>query len=173
MTFKDDNFNGLIKFFHWSMALIFMWQFAVIIAGKILGETPTTEWMWSTHKPLGLLLSLMLVLRITWSLLTLKKRPVATSYWSRLGHLTMYVLMAAIPALALLRHYGSGRPLEVAGVTVFEGFDGEMIEWMVTLGHMFHGELGFLLGILIVGHIALAFGHRRHSRSNAVFRKIL
>lgn len=173
MTLKDDNYNGGIKFFHWSMALIFIWQFAVIIANKIMGDTPTTEWMWATHKPLGLLLCLLLVARITWGVITLKKRPVATSYWSHLGHLVLYILMALIPVLALIRQYGSGRSLEVFGVTVFEGFEGEKIEWMVALGNWFHGEIGIVLGLLIIGHIAMAFGHRRKSRSNAVFQKIM
>lgn len=173
MTIKDDNFNGLIKFFHWSMALLFIWQFMAIFAVKIVGETPTTDWLWGTHKPVGFVLMLMLLGRVAWGLLTLKKRPVPTSYWSRLGHMVLYVFMALVPALALIRQYGSGRSFEFAGFTVFEGFEEEKIEWMTMLGGMLHGELGFILAALIVGHIAAGFIHRKQTRSNAIFRKII
>src|SRR5690606_21128201 len=148
-------------------------QFSVIIYSKIVGETRVSEWMWSTHKPLGVLLMAMIVLRILWSLKTLKTRPLSTNQASRFGHIILYFLMFAVPVLALLRQYGSGKSFEIAGFTIFSGFDGQKIEWMMTLGSLFHGELGILMGIIVVGHIFMAIAHKRKTKSNAIFRKIL
>ena len=99
-------------------------------------------------------------------------RPAAVSILSRLGHISLYLLLLVIPAVALLRQYGSGRSFEVFGVPVFSGFEGEKIEWMIDLGSTFHSTLGWILLALIIGHIGMAFWHKHSAKQENVLPRM-
>jgi cytochrome b561 len=75
------------------------------------------------------------------------------------GHLMLYALMLVVPALALLRQWGSGKPLEAFGVTVLEK-GGAEIGWMTAPADAVHGLLAWVLLAAIVGHIVMVLVHR-------------
>ncbi|QJQ96276.1 MULTISPECIES: cytochrome b [Halomonadaceae] len=154
-------YGGVSRLLHWSMALLLMWQFASAIARVLASETALDEFLWSTHRELGALLMLLVVVRGIWGVINASRRPPALSVMARLGHLALYALMIAVPLIALIRQYGSGRAFSPFGVPLMSGFEGERIEWMVALGGQFHGLLGWTLLALVVGHVGMAILHKR------------
>lgn len=152
---------GLVtRVLHWGMAALLIWQFTSVIAHAFFSDTAFDTFFWATHKPLGLLLFLLIVLRVLWALFNRAQRPQSLNLAATLGHWALYLLMLAVPSAALLRQYGSGRTFEAFGLTIFEGFSGDKIEWMLTIGNTFHGNLGWLLLVLTLGHIFMVFWHK-------------
>src|SRR5690606_17877962 len=114
---------GLVsRALHWSMMLLFAWQFVGMAAKLALGRTPLTGFLVGTHKPAGLLLLVLVVIRIAWSLYNHRRRPAyavgTTGRLARLGHVLLYGLMLVVPALALLRQVGSGKAFSAFGIQV-------------------------------------------------------
>lgn len=154
---------GLVtRVLHWAIAALLIYQLGGVIAGIMLGETPLTEAWGSGHKPTGLLLFVLAVVRAIWGLFNMKKRPPLhrglIGKAAVAGHLVLYGLLLIVPSVALIRQYGSGRPFEAFGVTIMRGGH-EKIEWMTKLGSDFHGELAWVLLAMIVLHVVMALVH--------------
>jgi cytochrome b561 len=160
---NHDRYGTVSRFLHWGMALLIVWQFLSAASHFFFEDTAIEAFFWPTHKPLGVLLLLLVILRFLWALINLKNRPPAVNALSKLGHLSIYLLLIAVPVIGLIRQYGTGRVFEPFGIPVFAGFEGDMIKWMLDLGGTWHGELGWVLLALIVGHILMALKHRNTS----------
>lgn len=162
---------GLVsRALHWAMALLFLWQFSGAAARVFLEDTALESFLWGTHRTVGVMLMALILLRIVWALINASRRPPSVSVMAKLGHLALYGLMVAVPTIALIRQYGSGRALDVFGVNLMPGFEGERIDWMVDLGGLLHGELGWAMLALIVGHIVMAVMHRRLTNHDVLKR---
>src|SRR5690606_21553687 len=121
---------------------------------------------------LGVLLLVLMLLRLMWSLINRSNRPHSVSRLSKLGHMSMYLLVIVIPSIGSIRQYGSGRTFDVLGVPIFSGFEGEKIQLMLDLGSDFHGELGWILLLLISGHILMTFIHKRSASQQDVLPRM-
>ncbi|MCH4813458.1 cytochrome b [Vreelandella neptunia] len=163
-------YGAVSRFFHWGMALLFAWQFTSATAHWLFPDTPFEEFFWGTHYTVGVSLLSLVVLRALWALANASRRPPSVSVMAKLGHIALYGLMIAVPTIALIRQFGSGRSLEVFGITLMAGFEGEEITWMTDLGGLLHGELGWTLLALVVGHIVMAFLHRKLTHHNVLTR---
>ncbi len=163
MALKDntERYGMVSKLLHWGMALLILWQFLSAASRFFYEDTAIEAFFWPSHKTLGVMLLVLMLLRLIWALINRPKRPPSVSLLSKLGHMSMYLLLIAIPTVGLLRQYGSGRTFELFGIPVFTGFEGEKIQWMLDLGSDFHGELGWILLLLIVVHIIMAFVHKK------------
>lgn len=161
----DNGFRyGVVtRALHWMIAALLVYQLGGVIAESLLGETPFTEAWGANHKPVGLLLFILAVVRAVWGLINLRCRPPAhagiVGKLAVAGHLFLYGLLLAVPGVALVRQYGSGRPFEAFGLTVMQGGH-ERIEWMTKLGGDWHGELGWVLLAVIVLHVVMALAHQ-------------
>jgi cytochrome b561 len=156
---------GLVsRTLHWSMALLLGWQFLTALVRVLMEESALDEFMWGTHKAVGVLLMLLIVLRLGWALYNRQQRPAVVSRAARLGHLAVYGLMLLLPMFALLRQYGSGRELRVFCLQLMPGFAGEKIEWLMLPANLFHGWGGWLLLVLISGHVLMTLIHRRQGQ---------
>lgn len=154
-------YGRVSRFLHWGMALLLAWQFLSAGAHLLLDDTAVEAFFWPTHKPLGFALFVLMILRAAWALLHLRVRPPSVNRLASAGHVALYLLVLVVPALALLRQYGSGRAFEPFGIPLMPGFEGERIDWMTAPGNLLHSWLGWLLLVLIVGHVFMAFWHRR------------
>ncbi|BES70175.1 cytochrome b [Marinobacter nanhaiticus D15-8W] len=169
----SERYGTVSRWLHWGMALLFLWQFLSASAHAFLDDTPVEAFFWATHKPLGLLLLILVAIRGIWALANISRRPHSVSTPAKLGHIALYLLMVVIPALALLRQYGSGRAFEPFGLPLMPGFSGEEIGWMVMPANLLHGFLGWTLLALVVGHIVMAWVHRRKPGHVDVFPRMI
>ncbi|MDR5897859.1 cytochrome b [Halomonas vilamensis] len=161
MTDNIDRYGRVSRAIHWFMALLILWQFLSSGVHFFLGDTVIDEFFWATHKPLGLLLFVLIFIRIAWTVATLSQRPKSINIAAEAGHIGLYGFLVIVPGLALVRQYGSGKPFEPFGIPLFSGFEGEKIGWMVTPGNLLHSWLGWLLLAMILGHIFMVFWHRK------------
>ncbi|MFC0411012.1 cytochrome b [Roseomonas elaeocarpi] len=175
MPWRDTPLRyGLVsRALHWSMALLFAWQFAGMAIRLTVGRSPLTAFMVGTHAPLGTLLLLLVLLRGAWGLLNLGRRPGhgpgAVGRLANLGHLALYGLMLVVPLLALLRQYGSGRAFAPFGVPLMPGFEGR-IEALVAPANAAHGLLAWTLLALVGGHVLMVLVHRFLWRDDVLSR---
>lgn len=162
-TFLDNRSGyGLIsRTLHWLMALLFLWQFISAIARVFAKDTMFYNFFWSAHHELGFALLILVLLRGVWGLLNIHRRPHKQGIAGKLaalGHLVIYGLMFAVPALALLRTYGSGRGFSFLGIQIFEQ-TGVQNAALTAPGNMLHGLLGWVLLAAIAGHVLMALIH--------------
>ncbi|WP_111642253.1 cytochrome b [Marinimicrobium alkaliphilum] len=159
--FDNRNRYGTVtRTLHWGMALLILWQFLTVGARTLAEDSALDDFMWATHRPLGAMLLVLVGIRIVWALINLRHRPPAVNPFAKAGHIALYVLLFVVPALGLARQYGSGRTFEPFGIPLFSGFEGR-IDWLVEPGNLLHGSLGWTLMALVVGHIAMAYWHRK------------
>ncbi len=163
MMIRDNQhrYGSVSRILHWGMALLLAWQFLSAGAHLLLDDTAVEAFFWPTHKPLGFALFVLIVLRAAWALRHLRVRPPSVNRLATAGHVTLYLLVLVVPALALLRQYGSGRAFEPFGIPLMPGFEGERIDWMMAPGNLLHSWLGWLLLVLVAGHVFMAIWHRR------------
>ncbi len=154
------HYDPISRFLHWGMALLFLIQLLSSMAHYFLEDSAIEAFLWSTHKPVGFSLMILVVFRIIWAIKNRRSRPSSVSKAAKLGHYALYSLMVIVPFIALLRQYGWGGKFEPFGIPVFAGFEGDKIEWMTNAGNL-HGELGWTLMGLIVGHIIMVIVHRK------------
>lgn len=167
----SPNGYGLIsRYLHWLMAVLFVWQFASAILRFFVKDVPIYNFIWPTHSQVGFSLLLLVLVRGVWGLLNISKRPHKTGVSGKLaglGHLVIYVLMFAVPALALLRTYGNGRGFSFLGFKVFEQ-TGVQDPALTAPGNAAHGLLGWVLLAVIVGHVLMALVHHFLYRDNTL-----
>lgn len=170
---NEAGYGRVTRLLHWLMAALLAWQFTSAALHALAEDTAIERFFWSTHTTLGFFLLVLACVRGIWGLLSLGQRPARTpGMWGRaagLGHLVLYVLMIAVPALALARSYGRGRGFSVLGVQIFEP-GGQAVPALVEAGNALHGWLGWLLLALVVGHIVMAFAHRPVNGSRILHR---
>src|SRR5690606_25380450 len=70
-----------------------------------------------------------------------------------LGHVLMYLLMAVVPSLALLRQYGSGRVFEPFGVPLMAASD--KLPALMAPADALHGWLAWFLLLLVSGYVTM------------------
>lgn len=160
---NEYGYGRVTRILHWLMAALLAWQFTSAILRVVAEDSAIEGFFWSSHTTLGFFLLVLACTRGIWGLLNLRRRPARLAgAWGRaagLGHLVLYVLMIAVPALALARAYGRGRGFSVLGVQIFEA-GGPAAPALVEAGNALHGWLGWLLLALVAGHIVMAFAHR-------------
>lgn len=160
---------------HWLMAALFAWQFFGMIVKLAVGRSPLTAFLVGTHRPVGLLLLALVLVRILWALYSARRRPAyaagGTGRMARLGHLVIYVLMLLVPALALLRQFGSGKAFSAFGIPVTRE-TGVEIAWMMAPANLLHGLLAWCLLALILGHVIMALVHHYRLKDDTLVRML-
>lgn len=151
------------RLLHWSIALLFAWQFAGMLIKITVGRHPVTAFLVPTHKPIGTLLMLLIAARALWAFSQWRRRPghprTLVGRAATAGHAVLYALMIYVPAVALLREYGGTRAFAPWGIPVFSERAQE-IGWMLTLANASHALLAWILLGLIAGHVAMVAVHQ-------------
>lgn len=162
---SPSGYGVVTRALHWGMAGLFAWQFTSAALRVFAEDTPIEGFLWSTHYSVGFTLWLLVLVRGAWGLANLRRRPrpdgtPALAAAARLGHVALYVLMIAVPSLAILRAVGGTRGFAVYGVTLVAP-GGEANRALQAPGNALHGLLGWTLLALVVGHVAMALWHAR------------
>ncbi|WXL27814.1 cytochrome b [Ectopseudomonas mendocina] len=171
-TNNPQRYDTISRILHWGMAAGFVWVLTSALAHKFLSEGALDNFMWPTHKPVGFILAIFMVIRIIWAVLNRKRRPASKGAAASLGHLALYAVMFAVPFIGLLRQYGSGRAFDAFGVQIMAATPEQTYKWMIDLGGNFHGLLGWVLLALVVGHIAMTVLHRRNPETDVLPRML-
>lgn len=166
-------YGYITRLLHWLIAALILWQLAGMGLKLVLGRDSIAGFFVRLHQPVGTALMVLIVLRAIWAFANRRTRPVhgngLMGLAARAGHLALYAVMLLVPALALLRAWGSARPFAPFGREIFSAKE-PPVEWAVTLGDRLHGEFGWLLALLIAGHILMVFVHDRIWRDQTLSR---
>lgn len=165
-----NGYGVISRMFHWLMAVLFLWQFISAILRILVKDSAPYSFFWSAHYTIGFSLLILVLLRGVWGLLNFSRRPHKAGAMGKLaglGHLAIYVLMFAVPALALLRSYGSGRGFSAFGIQIFEQ-TGVQNAALTAPGNAAHGLWGWVLLAVIVGHVLMALVHHFALRDNTL-----
>ncbi|KJF70611.1 cytochrome b [Agrobacterium arsenijevicii] len=163
-SLRDDRtaYGSVSRVLHWAMALLFAWQFTGAALHLLAEDTAAAKFFWFFHRDIGFLLFLMVVVRGAWGLFNLSSRPKQSGVLgraARFGHTILYIVMIAVPGLALIRQIGSGRTFAPFGLKLIEG-GGDRVRWMTEIGGLFHSPLAWLLLALVAGHVAMVGVHQ-------------
>lgn len=168
---------GLVsRALHWLSAALILWQLASMILKLWLGRgSPVAAFMTGTHQPVGTLLALVLLVRLIWALCNRHRRPAhGSGFWAmaaRLGHGALYLCMALVPLSALMRAWGNGRSFAPFGFEIFPART-EPVTWAVGFGDALHGELAWVMALLILGHVGMVAVHQLIWKDKTLARMI-
>lgn len=166
-------YGAVSRLLHWLMAMLMVWQFLGMGLRQILGRVPLVSFFVGSHQQVGTVLFLLILLRVIWSMVNFSNRPAhgvgPMGFAARFGHSLLYLAMLIVPALALLRAYGSKRTFSPFGFEIFPPRSPQ-IEWMVKLGNDFHGEISWFLSVLILGHVVMVGVHKAMWRDDILAR---
>ena len=109
-----QRYDGVARALHWAMAVGLFCMMITALVRFFADDTPLADAVWPWHRPVGFSLFLLLWVRMGWAW---KQRnahaPLSSA--AKWGHRFLYLLMLAVPSIALLRQYGSGRAFEIFG----------------------------------------------------------
>lgn len=171
------NRYGLVsRILHWSMAYVLIWQFLMIFSWKLFGEMKIMETVSAFgpgHGTAGFLTILLFSLRIIWAFINRHRRPAHAAGWmgwiALCVHKAFYALFFIIPAVALLRSYGSGKGYKQWGIE-FVPATGQKVEWMMAPANAMHSLLAWVLCALVTLHILAALFHHLILRDGTLTR---
>lgn len=175
LSFRDSPvaYGQMSRFLHWSIAALLLYQFLGMGLRAIFDKQPWLSPFVSYHQPVGTVLFVLIVMRVIWALSNRANRPAHGSDFlgraASVGHGLIYVVMLAVPAIALVRAYGNDRVFAPFGFTVFPAQQ-PPVTWAVDLGGALHGELGWVLGVLVLGHVAMVGIHESMWRDGTLAR---
>lgn len=160
--------------FHWIMAAFILWQFVSVLLRLVAEDTAVEGFFWGTHYSVGFTIWVLAILRGIWGLSNLSNRPshegpALLAKGATLGHFLLYALMIVVPTLAILRAAGNGRGFSVYGLQLVAP-GGEPNPALTAPGNAAHGLLGFVLFVLIAGHIVFALWHAFSRRDGTLDR---
>lgn len=163
---SPEKYGLVSRALHWGMAYILLWQFVMILSWKLVGPSPVLDVISGFgpgHGTVGFLTIVLVAVRAIWTFINRNQRPPHAAglvgQLARVAHNAFYVLLFAIPSLALFRAYGSGKGREQWGINIVPA-TGEKVEWMMAPANMLHSLLSWVLCVLIVAHIMAALFHR-------------
>ncbi|WBU52452.1 cytochrome b [Paracoccus sp. SCSIO 75233] len=161
---SPDRYGAVTRFFHWSIAVLIIWQLVSMAVKNALGrESELASFMVGTHASVGFTVFILVWLRVIWVFANRDRRPVHEAGLlgtaAKLGHLALYLLMLFVPTVAVLRAFGGTRPFTVWGIELFAGRpEGQEVAVLSNAGNL-HGEMGWVMALLIAGHVAMALFH--------------
>ncbi|MBT9383497.1 cytochrome b [Pseudooceanicola sp. CBS1P-1] len=171
---RPDRYGLVSRLFHWLLAAMICWQLLGMILKVTLGRVPVAGFFVSHHQQLGSVIFCLVALRLGWALLNRGHRPGhgagLAGMAARLGQGALYLVMAAVPTIAVLRAWGGTRGFAPFGFEIFAPRE-VAIGWTRALGEL-HGPLGWALLVLIGGHVAMALLHQHVLRDGTLRRMV-
>ena len=158
-----SSWGRVSRYLHWIMAVLLVGQ---VLLGRYAGaleRSPEKLSLMVWHKSIGISLLLLLSARFIW--LRINPTPGAvpgTARWTRtvatLSHVTLYLLMAAVPLTGWLMNSAKNIPFRLFRVVPWPN----LIEADAGLGRIFeywHSQLVTILSVLVCIHVTAALWH--------------
>ncbi|HEX7852248.1 MAG TPA: cytochrome b/b6 domain-containing protein [Sphingobium sp.] len=171
-------YGPVSRSFHWITAYLLLWQSLMAIGWRVLGDGEfmrMTSRLGPTHVSTGILVLILVIPRFLWALSNRHRRPPAEAsaagWLARKVSALFYILMFVVPALAVIRAYGSGKGCALWGLQLIPG-TGQEIHWLMAPANLLHAPLAWLLALLISGHILMALFHACIGRDRIMSRMV-
>lgn len=168
-----DRYDSVARAFHWSMALLIAYAALSIFIGDELPRGELRTFLNSTHRTAGALVLALLVLRVAWRMFNAPPPlPAGMSAFeqklAKLGHLSLYLLMALVPAVGVILTFRRGGTIDF-------GFFQIVSPWPADRAASkpikeIHEILAWILFVGIGAHVAAAFWHQFVRRDNTLAR---
>ncbi len=174
LTDNPDRYGLVSRMFHWSMAALFAMQFLSAVAHWALPrENSLRETLWSYHTDIGVTLLLLVLLRGAWGLWNLGNRPAEAGPMgsaAKAGHAGLYALMVIVPAIKIIGSAGGTRGFSYLGFQIFLARD-TAVMWTEKIAE-WHATLGWILAVLVLGHISAAVIWHRLIKRDGVLKRM-
>jgi cytochrome b561 len=165
---KDEiaakRYDAVTRILHWVMALLIAGAWLLASVADDYPKGPERQWVMDLHRSVGVMVFALVILRIVWRRLNPPPAlPAATPALVRrgaaAGHIVLYVLMLALPAIGIALTWAAGRPVTVFGLFTLPPLFGANHDLKEVLEEV-HAVLGN--GILVVAglHAAAALFHQ-------------
>ena len=182
---KRTGYGRGAQVFHWITVLLLTITVPIGLYSAWIGDGPVRSYLLdSWHKPLGMLVIVLTLLRLGWKA-TQPAVAGATglarweSLLSRLTHWALYAILLAMPLSGLLMSQGAGRPTSFFGL-----FDLPQLLWVdpalgpreqanYKLGKWLHESVfEWALYAIVALHVAGALKHRYVDGDRAFLRRM-
>ncbi|BAU74297.1 cytochrome b [Metapseudomonas furukawaii] len=159
---KATHFSPLLRAIHWLMAAGLLAMLFIGVS-MVTDLSPRHSVLVALHKPLGLILLALAVLRLIVRLARpVPALPASMPRWQRrlagLSHLLLYGLMIALPLVGWAMQSAAGNPVVLNGSLVMPPIaprDADLHGWL----RLAHTVLAYLLFAGILAHLAAALHH--------------
>ena len=159
----DDgtNYGGVAIALHWATALLVLFQFLTAFTWDWFSHD-TRESMQALHVSFGILLTLVVVTRVTWRLIPGHHVSSLEVGWVRLAskgvHYLLYVLLVAQAVLGFTVGWSAGHPIHLFGIGIpgpFGALDRPLRHEIREI----HQWVGYTIVIIAAGHALAALYH--------------
>ncbi|WP_458128026.1 cytochrome b [Pseudomonas sp. Z2-11] len=156
------HFAPLARLLHWLMALMII-AMLFIGAGMVASVSERHEWLLQLHKPLGIAILLLVIVRLVVRF-TRRTPPLPADLpgWqvlaAKASHVLLYALMLILPLLGWSMISAAGDPVmlgESLRLPSILPADAQTFAWLRKA----HGYLAYLLFLTVLVHLAAALFH--------------
>ncbi len=168
-----SRYSAAIRILHWLMAVgILVTMLLGFYGGDWLGLSRKSAWM--LHQSLGFSLAVLLLFRIGFRKLQVQPGSFPGTAiemtLARMGHLALYVLMAAAVATGIGMKALAGKAIPFFGVHIFLPLP--VIPELAKMARHYHEPVIMMLIAMILLHALAAFKHQVIERS-PILKRIL
>jgi len=162
MSAPSNHFTPLARLLHWLMALMIL-AMLFIGAGMAASVSERHEWLLHLHKPLGIAILLLVVVRLVVRFSTRqpplpKDLPGWQALAAKLSHVLLYALMLVLPLLGWAMISAAGDPVMLSSSLQLPSIVPANPTTFAFLRKA-HGYLAYLLFLTVLVHLAAALFH--------------
>lgn len=162
MNSQPEHFAPLARLLHWAMALLLLAQL-FIGAGMVASVSERHEWLIHLHKPLGITLLALVIVRVIVRLTTTqpplpRDLPPVQKLAAKASHLLLYALMVVLPLVGWAMLSAAGDPIMLSSSIRLPAIIGADPHAFAVLRKA-HGYLAYLLFLTVLVHLAAALFH--------------
>ncbi|WP_095078911.1 cytochrome b [Pseudomonas sp. Irchel s3h17] len=162
MSAHPNHFAPLARLLHWLMALMII-AMLFIGAGMVASVSERHAWLIHLHKPLGIAILLLVIVRLVVRFST--RQPLLSAdlpTWqvlaARASHVLLYALMLTLPLLGWAMISAAGDPVMLASAWQLPSIVPANTA-LFTFLRKAHGYLAYLLFLTVLVHLAAALFH--------------
>ena len=156
------HFAPLTRLLHWSMALMII-AMLFIGAGMVASVSARHEWLLQLHKPLGIAILALVIVRLVVRFSTRQPSlPADLPKWqvsaAHASHVLLYALMVVLPLLGWGMISAAGDPVMLSASVQLPSILAANAETFALLRQA-HAYLAYLLFLTVLVHLAAALFH--------------
>ncbi|WP_155296028.1 cytochrome b [Pseudomonas gelidaquae] len=162
MNVQPGYFAPLARLLHWLMALMVI-AMLFIGAGMAASVSERHEWLIHLHKPLGIAILALVIVRLVVRFSTRQPPlPADLPLWqvlaAKASHVLLYALMLVLPLLGWAMISAAGDPVMLSSSVQLPALLGANAPLFAVLRKA-HGYLAYLLFLTVLVHLAAALFH--------------